>query len=165
MLRNIIHYFSYNMHHTQELLDMENHNGSHSQVRFLIKMVDDLSFPWNILWSDESHFYLNGAVNIENCVNAVKKISRMYTEIPLHSSKMTVWYWIMMLFILLPYFLEERTARCLVRCFVTGRRYNDMLQTFVLQQLQQMWSLHKPFFCKDGARSHIHEFVMAVLLQ
>ena len=53
-------------------------------------MAGDLSFPWNILWSDEVHFYLNGTVNTQISSTWAKENPLMPTEIPLHSPKVNV---------------------------------------------------------------------------
>ncbi|XP_023216491.1 U4/U6.U5 small nuclear ribonucleoprotein 27 kDa protein-like [Centruroides sculpturatus] len=34
---------------------------------FLARITVDNAWPWNILWSDEVHFILDGAVNTQNC--------------------------------------------------------------------------------------------------
>ena len=33
-------------------------------LQFFSRMVPDVDWLWNILWSDESHFYLNGQINV-----------------------------------------------------------------------------------------------------
>lgn len=165
VLRNIMHYFPYKIHHTQQLLDRDKPQRLSFAVSFLNRMTVDLSWPWNILWSDEAHFYLNGTVNTQNCRIWAQENPRMHTEIPLHSPKVTVWCGFTATFILGPFFFEEITARGPVTCSVTGRRYHDMLQTFVVPQLQGMRVLTSTIFMQDGAPPHIHESVKALLLQ
>ncbi|GFW57270.1 uncharacterized protein TNCV_541841 [Trichonephila clavipes] len=35
--------------------------------KFLARLEDDPEWPWNILWTDEAHFHLDGSVNTRNC--------------------------------------------------------------------------------------------------
>ena len=44
-----------------------------------------------IMWTDECHFYMNGAINTKNCVVWSAQNPKAYRAIPLHSDKMTVW--------------------------------------------------------------------------
>ncbi|GFR04582.1 uncharacterized protein TNCT_353201 [Trichonephila clavata] len=60
----IMHY-PYKMRHTQELLDKDKTRRLSFEISFLNKMTVDLSWPWNILWSDETRFYLNGKANMQ----------------------------------------------------------------------------------------------------
>ncbi|GBN13339.1 hypothetical protein AVEN_136095-1 [Araneus ventricosus] len=53
--------------------------GTHRFVQLLhfARMVVDVTCPWNILWSEEDHFCLNGHVNTHSCrIWAAKKSSR-----------------------------------------------------------------------------------------
>ncbi|GFX17502.1 uncharacterized protein TNCV_3411021 [Trichonephila clavipes] len=66
VLRNLIHYFSYKICHTQELLDWDKPQRLPFAVSLLNRISVGLPWPWNILWSDEAHFYFDGTVNIQN---------------------------------------------------------------------------------------------------
>ncbi|GFX82889.1 uncharacterized protein TNCV_2958451 [Trichonephila clavipes] len=127
-------------------------------------MTVDLSWPWNILWGNEAHFYLNGIVNTYNCCIWAKENLRIRTEIPLQFPKDTVRCGFTVTFILGPFF-EEIGERWAHRWSVMGRRYHDMLQTFVMPQLQQRRVLTSTIFMQDGASPYIHEFVKALLIQ
>ncbi|GFS67843.1 uncharacterized protein TNCV_2295081 [Trichonephila clavipes] len=81
VLRNIMHYFPSKIRHTQELLDRDKPQRLSFAVNFLNRMTVDLPWPWNILWSDEAHFYLNGTVNTPICRIWAKEIPRIHTEI------------------------------------------------------------------------------------
>ncbi|GFV25785.1 uncharacterized protein TNCV_3867551 [Trichonephila clavipes] len=80
-LRNIMHYFPFKIRHTQELFDRDKPQCLSFSVNFLNRMTVDLSWPWNILRSDEAHFYLNGTVNTQNCHIWAKENPRIRTEI------------------------------------------------------------------------------------
>ncbi|GFW42189.1 hypothetical protein TNCV_1206451 [Trichonephila clavipes] len=54
-----------------------------------IAVVPD--FHKRILFSDESHFWLNGYVNKQNCRIWSEANPQMYVETPLHPEKLTVW--------------------------------------------------------------------------
>ncbi|GFU39748.1 transposable element tc3 transposase [Trichonephila clavipes] len=132
-----MHYFPYKICHTQELLDRDKLQRLSFAVNFLNRMTVDLSWPWNTLWSDEANFYLNGTVNTQNCRIWAKENPRIRKEIPIQSPKVTVCCGFTATFIFWPFFFEKISERGLVTCSVTGRRYNDILQTFVVPQLHQ----------------------------
>ncbi|GFU80607.1 putative DD41D transposase [Trichonephila clavipes] len=46
---------------------------------------------WNMLGSDEAHFWLNGYVNKQNCRIWSEANPQVYVETPLHPAKLTVW--------------------------------------------------------------------------
>ncbi|GFX82301.1 hypothetical protein TNCV_973131 [Trichonephila clavipes] len=54
-----------------------------------IAVVPD--FHKRILFSDESHFWLNGYVNKQNCRIWSEANPQVYVETPLHPEKLTVW--------------------------------------------------------------------------
>ena len=39
-------------------------------LHFLARIKADKEWPWNILWSDEAHFHLQGFANTQNCTMA-----------------------------------------------------------------------------------------------
>ncbi|GFW65797.1 hypothetical protein TNCV_586231 [Trichonephila clavipes] len=54
-----------------------------------IAVVPD--FLKRILFSDETHFWLNGYVNKQNCRIWSEANPQVYVETPLHPEKLTVW--------------------------------------------------------------------------
>ncbi|GFU75255.1 putative DD41D transposase [Trichonephila clavipes] len=54
-----------------------------------IAVVPD--FHKRILFSDETHFWLNGYVNKQNCRIWSESNPQVYVETPLHPEKLTVW--------------------------------------------------------------------------
>ncbi|GFV96932.1 zinc finger MYM-type protein 1 [Trichonephila clavipes] len=52
--------------------------------------VDD-AWPWKILWSDEAHFYLDGAVNTQNYRIWGTSPPNILNQQPLHSDYVTAW--------------------------------------------------------------------------
>ncbi|GFT88997.1 hypothetical protein TNCV_3084411 [Trichonephila clavipes] len=54
-----------------------------------IAVVPD--FHKRILFSDETHFWLNGYVNRQNCRIWSEANPQVYVETPLHPEKLTVW--------------------------------------------------------------------------
>ncbi|GBN54214.1 hypothetical protein AVEN_55877-1 [Araneus ventricosus] len=62
-------------------------------------------------------------------------------------------------------FFEEITANGIQTCSVTGQRYRDMLNDFVIPQLQQRGCLQDIIFMLDGAPPHIDRHVKQLLRQ
>ncbi|GFU46681.1 hypothetical protein TNCV_1546881 [Trichonephila clavipes] len=72
-------------------------------IKTIIKQGVDLSngpktrlplfpiFIQRILFSDETHFWLNGYVNKQNCRIWSEANPQVYVETPLHPEKLTVW--------------------------------------------------------------------------
>lgn len=154
ILRKIVKFYPYKISHNQTLLDTDIDRRLSFALTFLARVEVDDSWPWNILWSDEAHFYLNGDVNNQNCRIWAMEYPRAFHTIPLHSPKVTVWCGFTSQFILGPFFFEENQANGPVTCSVTALRYRDMLNNFVLPQLQQRQCLTTITFMQDGAPPH-----------
>ena len=72
----------------------------------------------NILWTDEAHFTLEGAVNMQNCrIWGSTKLLIVHQQ-PLHSVYVTVWCGFTSTFILGLFFFERITPRGPVQCTV-----------------------------------------------
>ena len=68
----------------------------------------------NILWTDEAHFNLEGAVNTQNCRVWGSTKPLAVHQRPLHSAYVTVWCGVTSTFILGPLFFLRITPRGLV---------------------------------------------------
>ena len=90
---------------------------------------------------------------------------RMHIKIPLHSPQVTDLCGFMATFIIEPFFFEEITAPGIFRCYDTERHHHDMLQMFVVSQLQQRHVLISTIFMQYGAFPHIHVSLKAQLTQ
>ncbi|GFV86879.1 uncharacterized protein TNCV_2198311 [Trichonephila clavipes] len=73
-------------------------------LQFLARLEVDPEWPWNILWTDEAHFHLDGSVNTHNCRIWETDNPHSTLQVPLHSPKVTVWCGFSSSFILGPYF-------------------------------------------------------------
>ncbi|GBM15359.1 hypothetical protein AVEN_199623-1 [Araneus ventricosus] len=125
-------------------------------------MVFDVTWPWNILWSDEAHFCLNGHVNTHNCQIWATENPHAIQEQTLHRDKVTVRCGFRANFIIGPYFFDETTANGIQTCSIKGQRYRDMLRDFVIPQLQQRGCLQDIIFMQDGAHPHIDRPVKSI---
>ena len=86
-------------------------------------------------------------------------------EIPLNSPKITVWCGFTAEFIIGPFFFETITPTGPETCTINAERYHEMLQTFVIPQLQQRNCLQQTIFMQDGAPPHISNKVKQLLRQ
>ncbi|GFX89776.1 uncharacterized protein TNCV_3712081 [Trichonephila clavipes] len=59
-------------------------------LQFLASLEVDPELPWNILWTDEAHFHLDGLVNTHNCRIWETDNPHSTLQVPLHSPKVTV---------------------------------------------------------------------------
>lgn len=165
ILRKTLHFYPYKISRVQALHITDPDKRLTFALTFLARMEIDNDWPWNILWGDEAHFYLNGSVNTQNCRIWACERPTVIQEVPLHSPKVTVWCGFTATFILGPYFFEHITRTGPMTCTVTGEKYGQMLQTFVIPQLQQRQCLDSIIFMQDGARPHIHRSVQRLLRQ
>ncbi|GFY01642.1 transposable element Tc3 transposase [Trichonephila clavipes] len=63
--------------------------------------------------TDETHFWLNGYVNKQNCSIWSEANPQVYVETPLHPEKLTVWYALWASGIIGPYFFKTMKATTL----------------------------------------------------
>lgn len=114
----------------------------------------------NLIMSDEAHFHLSGYVNKQNFRYWAAEQPQQIHEQPLHSEKVTVWCGVSAFGILGPYFFEENDRAVTV----TSQRYLEMLQNFLLAELQQLGVENNVlWFQQDGATSHTARICMAAL--
>ena len=104
-------------------------------LQFLPRMEVDDTWPENILWTDETHFTLGGAVNTENCRIWGSTKPLVLHQRPLHSA--TVWCGFTSTFILGRVFFERIAPRGRVRCTVTSASYENILMQRVIPAWQK----------------------------
>ncbi|GFX78502.1 putative transposable element [Trichonephila clavipes] len=110
-----------------------------------IAVVPD--FHKQILFSHETHFWLNGYVNKQNCRIWSEAYPQVYVETPLHPEKLTVWCALWAGGIIGPYFFKNDEGHNVT---VNGA----MITNFFVPELnnhdvQELW------FQQDGATCHI----------
>ncbi|GFW08139.1 hypothetical protein TNCV_2979061 [Trichonephila clavipes] len=65
--------------------EINNRNDCTTEIQTKITMAND------VLMDDETHFWLNGYVDKQNCRNWSEANPQVYVETPLHPEKLTVW--------------------------------------------------------------------------
>jgi Helix-turn-helix domain (DUF4817) len=99
--------YPYKFHLVHQLSERDKVNRTEFCQKLLNQCAADVNWLSNILFTDEAHFHLNGAVNTHNmriwsCENPNEVI-----EQPLHSRKVTVFCGFCSKFITPPYFFED----------------------------------------------------------
>ncbi|GFT93601.1 uncharacterized protein TNCV_677391 [Trichonephila clavipes] len=61
IMRNILRYYQYKLQFVQELLPHDFETRHPFSLQFLARLEVDPEWPWNIPWTDEAHFHLDGA--------------------------------------------------------------------------------------------------------
>ncbi|GFU98764.1 uncharacterized protein TNCV_1214801 [Trichonephila clavipes] len=122
-----------------------------------IAVVPD--FHKRILFSDETHFWLNGYVNKQNCRIWSEANPQVYVETSLHPEKLTVWCALWAGGIISPYFFKNEEGHNVT---VNGDRYRAMITNFFIPELnnhdvQELW------FQQDGATCHTARATMDLL--
>ncbi|GFY27648.1 uncharacterized protein TNCV_910991 [Trichonephila clavipes] len=67
IMRNILRYYPYKLQLVQELLPHDFETRHLFTLQFLARLEVDPEWPWNILWTDEVHFHLDGTVGPVTC--------------------------------------------------------------------------------------------------
>lgn len=163
IIRRILRYYPYKLQLVQELLPHDFDSRHLFSLQFLARLHVDSEWPWNILWTDEANFHLDGSVNTHNCRIWEPENPCSILQVPLHSPKVTVWCGFTASFILGPYFFEELTARGPVTCSINGQRYATLLENKIVPDLQARQCLSRTIFMQDGAPPHISRCVKDVL--
>ncbi|GFW36722.1 uncharacterized protein TNCV_1220541 [Trichonephila clavipes] len=161
--RNILRYYPYKLQLVQELLPHDFETRHLFSLQVLARLEVDPEWPWNILWTDEAPFHLDGLVNTPNCRIWETDNLHSILQVPLHSPKVTVWCGFSTSFILGPYFFEELGAGGPVTCSITGQRYASLLRNKIIPDLQARQCLSRIIFMQDGAPPHITCCVKDVL--
>lgn len=163
ILRSILKCYPYKITHVQQLLNTDFAQRETFALQFIARMDVDVAWPWNILWTDEAHFHLNGVVNTQNCRIWAKANPMGMHALPLHSPKVTVWCGFTSSFIIGPFFFEELRPGGPVTVSVNATRYKSLLENDVIPALQQRQCLDRTIFMQDGATPHIASSVKEVL--
>ncbi|GBM35927.1 hypothetical protein AVEN_244991-1 [Araneus ventricosus] len=104
ILQRILNFYPYKIKPVHLLQDGDSEVRTAFALEFLARMVVDVTWPWNILWSDVVHFCLNGHVNTHNCRIWAAENPHAIQEQPLHHGRVTVWCGCTATFIIGPYF-------------------------------------------------------------
>ncbi|GFW58337.1 transposable element tc3 transposase [Trichonephila clavipes] len=163
IMRNILRYYPYKLQFVQEFLPHDFETRHLFSLQFLARLEVDPEWPWNILWTDEAHFHLDGSVNTHNCRIWETDNPHSTLRVPLHSPKVTVLCGFSASFILGPYFFEELGTGGPVTCSITGQRYASLLWNKIIPDLQSRQCLSRKIFMQDGAPPHITRCVTDVL--
>ncbi|GFX00683.1 uncharacterized protein TNCV_2236901 [Trichonephila clavipes] len=99
--------------------------------------------------SDETHFWLNGYVNKQNCRIWSKANPQVYVETPLHPEKLTVWGALWAGGIIGPYFKNDEGPNVTVN----GDRYRAMITNLFIPELNNH-DVQELLFQQDGATCH-----------
>lgn len=128
---------------------------------FVLKMFEQFHSFNNILFSDEAHFHLNGAVNKQNCRYWSKEQPKLKHQKPLHCARVTVWAAISAAGIIGPYFFEDARGRAVN---VNSERYTLMLRQYLSAELQEFRGHNsRTWFQQDGATCHTSNMSLEVV--
>lgn len=163
VLRTIVKWYPYKLHITHQLLPHDADIRIDFALTFLARVEVDDMWPWNILWSDEAHFTLTGAVNTHNCRIWGSSPPTNVHEVPLHSERVTAWCGFTANFLIGPFFFEELGPQGPMTCSVNGTRYCDLLRQHVIPALRERGALDSTVFMQDGAPPHIANVVTRLL--
>lgn len=105
----------------------------------------------NIWFSDEAHFYMDGAVNKQNLRFWSESKPEFYEEKTLHSQHVTAWAAMSSSGIIGPYFFEERGETTTVS---TDRYLGILDNKFIPELTRRGYNTSETWFQQDGAAPH-----------
>lgn len=87
----IMNFYPYKIQAAQQLEWHDSDTLKTFALEFLARIAADGSSPWNILWTDEIYFYLNGPMSVHNCrIWARLYFHEVYAK-HLYDTKVTTW--------------------------------------------------------------------------
>ncbi|GBM13151.1 hypothetical protein AVEN_64359-1 [Araneus ventricosus] len=105
--------------------------------------------------ADRAHFHLQDSVNTQNCKICARENPLQMQLLPLHSQMVTVWFGLMVAFIVGPFFFEEIGPSGPVTFTVNGARYEYLIRNQLIPALLQRGGVDDTIFMQDGAPPHI----------
>lgn len=154
-LRITLKRYPYKLQHNQELKPLDFDSRQDFANLVFNKMEEQHDWLHTVLWTDEAHFTLSGAVNTHNCRVWTTENPHAFVEVPLQQPKVTVWCGFTADFIIGPFFFEEVTKTGFKTVSITGHRYAALLQNNIIPELQARQALQTVTFMQDGAPPHI----------
>ncbi|CAF4045863.1 unnamed protein product [Rotaria sordida] len=112
---------------------------------FLKLVAKDSSFPYQIVWTDEATFKLNGHVNRHNCVYYATENPHIDSTQEINAPGIIVWAEIWSGGLIGPFFFRDT---------VTGRSYLEMLDEKIVPAIEYQMNLEEIFYMYDGAPAH-----------
>ncbi|GFV43877.1 DUF4817 domain-containing protein [Trichonephila clavipes] len=129
-------------------------NDHQARRRFVERAQNEIAvvpdFHKRILFSDETHFWLNGYVNKQNCRIWSEANPEVYVETPLHPEKLTVWCALWAGGIICSYFFKNNEGHNVT---FNGDWYRAMITNFFIPELNNH-DVQKLWFQQDGATCH-----------
>ena len=154
VLKEYLNWHPYRLQLLQQLKDTDFQKRLNFSSCFLNKLQHHPRFLSSILWSDESHFTLEGNVFTHQAIVWAPSNPQSFIQKPNFPERITVWCGFSSKFILPPYFFSGT---------VTSQSYKDMLVEFVIPELEKRKGVSRLVFQQDGAPPHIAGIVMETL--
>lgn len=105
-LRITLQRYPYKLQHNQELKPPDFDSRRDFANLVFNKMEEQHDWLHTVLWTDEAHFTLSGAVNTHNCRVWTTENPHAFVEVPLQQPKVTVWCGFTADFIIGPFFFR-----------------------------------------------------------
>lgn len=118
-------------------------------------------FIKNIIFSDETHFHLNGFVNKQNCRIWENENPEIIHEKQMYPQRVTVWCGFWRKGLIGPYFFEDAEGNTIT---VNRERYRAMISDFLWPRLEELeMSIDNLCLQQEGATCHTSRDTIALL--
>ena len=112
---------------------------------------------YNVWFSCESHFHLNGSVNSQNCRVWASEKPNFHLETRLHYEKVTVWAALSSTDVIGPFFFESVGS---VQTLISDRYLNLLKGKFLPALYRRKIDINNIWFQQDGATPHTAKHVL-----
>lgn len=162
ILHQHLHMHPYRIHMVHKITEADESSRLQFCYQMLHKIQNDSTFINRVLWTDEAHFHLTGAINSWNCRVWSTSNPHECHEQPLWSPKLSVWIGFSGNFILDPYFFEDESGSTVT---IRQDNYSNMIVNHVIPQLKARRQFSRTVFQQDGAPPHTANSTKSILIK
>ena len=158
ILRKDLHLYPYKAQTVQEISITDKEKRLRFARWFRNKTLNDPLFLDKLITSDEAHFHLKIKPNKQNSRIWALENPQAIAEMPLHSTRVTIWCAVTSREIIGPYFFEDEHNNTVT---VNAERYEQMLVNFLFPKVNELANVF--WFQQDGAPCHTARLPMSLL--
>ncbi|GFV86629.1 uncharacterized protein TNCV_4184831 [Trichonephila clavipes] len=137
IMRNILRYYPYKLQFVQELFPHDFETRHLFSLQFLARLEVDPEWPWNILWTDEAHFHLDGAEGPVTCsITGQRYASLLRNKIIPHLQARQCLSRII--------FMQDGAPPHITRCVTDVLKHHFTEERVISRQFRHLWPPQSP---------------------
>ncbi|GFS74582.1 transposable element tc3 transposase [Trichonephila clavipes] len=137
IMRNPLRYYPYKLQFVQELLPQDFETRHLFSLQFLARLEVDTEWPWNILWTDEAQFHLDGAGGpVSSSITGQRYASLLRNKIiPDLQARQCLSRII---------FMQDRVPPHITRCVTDVLKHHFTEKCVISRQFRHLWPPRSP---------------------